>query len=151
MPRSTRNRALPEYLTLALLLTGLALLCQQQGWLWRWDHTVYDSQLRFWSRPAPDNIIIIAIDEDSLSQFGRWPWSRQVHAHLLKKISEEHPRAIAYDIIFAEPDLENPEGDTQLANEIRASVLLLTRADLRLVRLPGERSGWLVNRWHVTR
>ncbi len=121
MPGRTRNRALPEYITLALLLMGLALLCQQQDWLWRWDHTVYDSQLRFWSRPAPDNIIIIAIDEDSLSQFGRWPWSRQVHAHLLKKISEEHPRAIAYDVIFAEPDLDNPEGDTQLANEIRAS------------------------------
>ena len=141
MPGRTRNRALPEYITLALLLMGLALLCQQQGWLWRWDHTIYDSQLRFWSRPAPDNIIIIAIDEDSLSQFGRWPWSRQVHAHLLKKISEEHPRAIAYDVIFAEPDLDNPEGDTRFANEIRASgrvALPVIMEQPRLGALPVE-------------
>ena len=112
---------LPEHLTLALLLAGFAVLFQQQGWLWRWDQNIYDSQLRFWSRPSADNIIIIAIDEDSLAQFGRWPWSRQVHAHLLKKISEDQPRAIAYDIIFAEADLENPAGDVQFANEIRNS------------------------------
>ena len=63
MPRSKRKRTLPEHITLALLLVGLALLCQQQHWLWRWDHTIYDAQLRFWSRPAAENIIIIAIDE----------------------------------------------------------------------------------------
>ena len=119
MPRSERNRTLPEHITLALLLVGLALLCQQQHWLWRWDHNIYDSQLRYWSRPAPENIIIIAIDEDSLAQFGRWPWSRQVHAHLLRKISEARPRAVAYDIIFAEPNHGDPDGDVQFANEIR--------------------------------
>ena len=31
MPRSKRKRALPEHITLALLLVSLALLCQQQG------------------------------------------------------------------------------------------------------------------------
>ena len=66
MPRSKRKRVLPEHITLALLLVGLALLCQQQRWLWRWDQNIYDAQLRFWSRPAAENIIIIAIDEDSL-------------------------------------------------------------------------------------
>jgi CHASE2 domain-containing sensor protein/signal transduction histidine kinase len=121
MPRRKRNRALLEYLTLALLLVGLALLCQHQGWLWRWDNNIYDAQLRFWSRPASDNIIIIAIDEDSLSQLGRWPWSRQLHARLLERISGENPRAIAYDVIFAEPDLGNPDGDMEFADEIRNS------------------------------
>ena len=113
--------ALPEHIVLALVLVGLALLCQQQGWLWRWDHNIYDAQLRFWSRPAPDNIVIVAIDEDSLAQFGRWPWTRQIHAHLLRKLSEEQPRAIAFDIIFAEPDLRDLQGDRQLASEIRSN------------------------------
>ena len=118
MQSGKRHRALPEHITLALLLVGFALLCQHQGWLWRWDHNIYDSQLRFWSRPAADNIMIVAIDEDSLSRFGRWPWPRFVHAHLLRKISEDKPRAIAYDIIFAEPDLGNPESDEQFAEAI---------------------------------
>lgn len=121
MPHRIRNRALPEHIILALLLVGFALLCQHQGWLWRWDHNIYGSQLRSWSRPAPDNIIIVAIDEDSLAQYGRWPWTRQLHARLLGKISKEKPRAVAYDVIFAEPDLGNPEGDAQFADEIRNS------------------------------
>lgn len=121
MPPRKRHRALPEHIILALLLVGLALLCQQQGWLWRWDHNIYDAQLRLWSRPAPDNIVLVAIDEDSLAQFGRWPWTRQIHAHLLRKLSAEQPRAIAFDVIFAEPDLRDLEGDKQLASEIRSN------------------------------
>ena len=97
MPRGLRKQTLPEYITLALLLAGFAVLFQQQGWLWRWDQNIYDSQLRFWSRPAADNIIIIAIDEDSLAQFGRWPWTRQVHAHLLKKISPIYAQGFLVD------------------------------------------------------
>ena len=121
MPGSPRQHALPERLTLALVLVGLAVLCVQQGWLWRGDQLIYDAQLRFWSRPAPDDIIIVAIDEASLAQFGRWPWPRQVHAQLLKKIMDESPRAVAFDIIFAEPDLKNPAGDAQFAEAIHAS------------------------------
>lgn len=119
MPTRKRHSAIPEHFVLALLLVGFSLLCQQQAWLWRWDHNIYDAQLRFWSRPAADNIVIIAIDEDSLAQFGRWPWTRQIHAHLLRKLSAERPRAIAFDIIFAEPDLRDLEGDRLLAEEIR--------------------------------
>lgn len=125
-PGKRRGR-LPEHLILALLLVGFAVLCQQQGWLWRWDHNIYDAQLRFWSRPVPDNIVIVAIDEDSLAQFGRWPWTRQIHAHLLRKLSAEEPRAIAFDIIFSEPDLRDLEGDRQLADAVR---------NLRNVALP---------------
>lgn len=121
MPGSPRQHALPERLTLALLLVSLAVLCVQQGWLWRWDQLIYDAQLRFWSRPAPNDILIVAIDEASLAQFGRWPWPRQVHAHLLKKIMDESPRAVAFDIIFAEPDLENPASDAQFAEAIHAA------------------------------
>ena len=136
MPDRKRNRALPEQITLALLLAGFALLCQQQGWLWRWDYNIYGSQLRFWSRPAPDDIIIVAIDEDSLAQFGRWPWARIVHAHLLRKLSEEKPKAIAYDVIFAEPDLLNPDEDIQFADAIRSSGRVALPVHMELPR-PG--------------
>ena len=136
MPGRKRNRALPEQITLALLLAGFALLCQHQGWLWRWDHNIYGSQLRYWSRPAPDNILIVAIDEDSLAQFGRWPWTRQTHARLLRKLSEDKPRAIAYDVIFAEPDLGNPDGDVQFAEEIRNSGRVALPVHMELPR-PG--------------
>lgn len=110
-----------ERFVLGLVLVGLAALLVQQDWSWRWDRVFYDAQLRLWNRPAPEDIVIIAIDEATLREFGRWPWSRQVHARLLRVLNEEQPRAVAFDIIFAEPDLQDPEGDASLAGAIAAS------------------------------
>lgn len=118
MPQRTRRLAFRERAVLTLVLVGLAVALAQGNWLWRLDQLLYDVQLRLWSRPAPDDIVIIAIDEASLSRYGRWPWPRQLHARLLDKLTAEHPRAVAMDIIFAEPDLTNPVGDSQLAAAI---------------------------------
>lgn len=122
MIRSPRQGPLGrgERFILGAVLVGLAVLLVQQDWLWRWDRVFYDAQLRLWNRPAPEDIVIIAIDEDTLREFGRWPWSRQVHAHLLRVLNEEHPRAVAFDIIFAEPNLQDAEGDASFAEAIRA-------------------------------
>jgi CHASE2 domain-containing sensor protein/signal transduction histidine kinase len=104
---------------LALLLVSLASLLLSQGWLWRWDRLLYDTQLQLWSQPAPDDIVIIAIDEASLAQFGRWPWPRRLHAQLLEQLNNEDPRAIAFDIIFSEEDHQDPAGDRLFADAIK--------------------------------
>ncbi len=113
--------ALRERVVLAALLGGLAVLLVQQDWLWRWDRVSYDALLGFWQRPAPDDVVIIAVDEASLAEFGRWPWSRRLHAQLLHSLADEQPKAIAFDIIFSEPNQQDPEGDTALADAIRAN------------------------------
>lgn len=110
-----------ERLGLIAILVGLALLLSYTNWLWRLDQVLYDAQLRLWSRPAPDDIVIVAIDEASLARFGRWPWRRGLHAQLLDRLHAEQPRAIALDIIFAEPDHNDPQGDAALASAIRRS------------------------------
>lgn len=110
-----------ERLALGVVLVGLAVGLVQQDWLWRWDRVFYDAQLRLWNRPASEDIVIIAIDEATLREFGRWPWSRQVHARLLRILRQEQPKAIAFDIIFAEPNLQDAEGDAAFAEAIRAS------------------------------
>ena len=110
-----------ERFALGVVLVGFAVLLVQQDWLWRWDRVFYDAQLRLWNRPAAEDIVIIAIDEATLREFGRWPWSRQVHAHLLRVLNEEHPKAVAFDIIFAEPNLQDAEGDASFAEAIKAS------------------------------
>ena len=119
MPSSRRRLALPDHLILALLLVSFASLLVSQGWLWRWDRLLYDTQLQLWSQPAPDDIVIIAIDEASLAQFGRWPWPRRLHAQLLEKLNNEDPRAITFDIIFSEEDHQNPAGDRLFADAIK--------------------------------
>lgn len=115
MAGQPRSLATGERLTLALVLGGFAALLFYQGWLWRGDQLIYDTQLQLLSRPASDDIVIIAIDQHSLDTFGRWPWRRDIHATLLDRLAAEQPAAVAFDIIFAEPDPAYPEGDRMLA------------------------------------
>ncbi len=113
--------ALSERFLLALFLTGSAALFVHNDWLWRWDNLLYDSQLSFWKRAPSQDIVIIAIDDHSLSTLGRWPWPRSIHAKLVEKLKHENPGAIGLDIIFSEPDRYNPEHDEMLAQAIKTS------------------------------
>ena len=100
---------------------GLTVLLVQQDWLWRWDRVFYDAQLRLWQRPPADDIVIVAIDEATLRELGRWPWSRAVHAALLARLQHEQPKAVAFDVIFAEPDLQHPQDDAEFVAAVRNS------------------------------
>lgn len=48
--------------------------------------------------------VIAAIDEKSLDELGRWPWSRDIQARLVNKLTEYGARVIAFDVVFSEPD-----------------------------------------------
>lgn len=50
------------------------------------------------------NVSIIAIDEKSINEIGRWPWSRATMARLLDLLAQGSPRVIAFDILFSEPE-----------------------------------------------
>lgn len=61
----------------------------------------YAFQLRGKVKP-PDNIVIAAIDEKSISTIGAWPWSRDKIANLITKLHEAGAQVIDLDIIFSE-------------------------------------------------
>ncbi|MCX8072971.1 MAG: adenylate/guanylate cyclase domain-containing protein [Candidatus Binatia bacterium] len=61
--------------------------------------------------PHPD-IRIVAIDDASIEQLGRWPWPRNVVATLLRKIAAANPRVVAIDIVQSEPSL-HPGGEAE--------------------------------------
>ncbi|MBS3954506.1 MAG: CHASE2 domain-containing protein [Methylomicrobium sp.] len=105
-------------LGLALSLSLLAALLLNTGALSRIDNLIYDSLLRIWPRPASSEIVLIEIDEHSLHQLGRWPWSRRIHANLINALGQQGAAAIGLDIIFAEPDANDPESDSLLAQAI---------------------------------
>ncbi len=66
-------------------------------------------------REVNPNIVIIEIDDKSIEEFGRWPWTRGYHAALLEILNNNKPKAITFDIIFSEPQFEHPEEDQLLA------------------------------------
>ena len=100
---------------LFLLLPVFALILVQTNGLYRWDLLIYDWNLAAWARAPADNIIIVAIDEQSLRALGRWPWSRRLHAQLVRKLSAAGARGIILDIVFGEPDASDPAADAELA------------------------------------
>ena len=73
----------------------------QQLELW-----AYDGRLRlFMPNTLDPRVAIIDIDEKSLSAEGRWPWSRNKMALLVKQLFERYQvRVVGFDIVFAEPD-----------------------------------------------
>ncbi len=102
-------------LALVLAMLALALALSYAGGLSRWDLLFYDWNLAYQSRPPAEDIAIVAIDEQSLRELGRWPWSRRVHADLVRTLTAAGAKAVALDIVFAEPDAADPTADQDLA------------------------------------
>ena len=108
-------------LVLSALLLALAGLLTITDFLEPLNWLAYDNLIRHAGSAPPDDIVIVAIDQKSLSELGRWPWRRTYHAQLLEQLNHSNPKAIGLDIIFAEPDHRNPQDDQALAVAIRRS------------------------------
>ncbi len=131
-----RRLALREWLALFI---AMLLLAGGLGWLnglGRIDQTLYDQFVAAHGRPARDDIIIVAIDDYSLAELGRWPWPRALHAQLIDRLSKARPRAIGLDVILSEPEQAQADGgrpgDRALARALAAgtdAVLPLTTTD----------------------
>jgi adenylate cyclase len=53
-------------------------------------------------------VVIVDIDEESLGKHGQWPWPRTIIAKLVTQLTDMKAVAIAFDIVFAEPDRSSP-------------------------------------------
>lgn len=53
-------------------------------------------------------VVIVDIDEKSLAKFGQWPWPRTRVADMVQRLTDLGAAAIAFDIVFAEPDRLSP-------------------------------------------
>jgi len=66
-----------------------------------------------------NNIIIVGLDEKSLDQIGKWPWTQDKLAHLISTISRGSPKVLVLDIFLPENIDEDTSGRTELlANEM---------------------------------
>ena len=107
-----------------ILLAVMLLFAAGLGWqngLGRIDQTIYDKLITHSGRPARDDIIIVAIDDYSLAQLGRWPWPRELHARLIDRLTQSRPRRIGLDIILSEPETSPGVGDALLQTAIDQS------------------------------
>ena len=122
----------------ALILLTITFVVHVTNLFDRVDNLIFDIGQRVIQTAPPNDVVIVAIDQDSLSQLGRWPWSRQVHADLLQRLKHENSAAIGFDVIFAEPEQANPEADKALAQAIAESKNIVLPVLLETIRANGQ-------------
>ncbi|KRE47836.1 CHASE2 domain-containing protein [Paenibacillus sp. Soil522] len=95
------------------LLTAVAVFLMYKGTL---DTMDYFFQDRFMQKEsaADTRIAIIAIDDESVNEFGSWPWNRSVHAQLIDMLAEGKPAVIAFDVTFPVPSADDTSSDEAL-------------------------------------
>ena len=82
--------------------------------------------------PSWDNrIVVIAIDDASISELGQFPWPRQTHAQLLEQLWSTQPAAVSFDLLF--PDTTPDDGDLSAAIVNSANVVLAVAGGRTLV------------------
>lgn len=129
---------LAQWMLLLALLAAGVLAALRFDAFWREDLLLYDAGLP--RGPAPQDVVIVAIDDASLARIGQWPWPRSVHAELLDRLRAAGARAVALDIILTEPS-SDANDDARLAAAMRAgppTVLPLIADWQRADRAPRE-------------
>ena len=95
------------------ILVVAVLTVYRPAVLARLDNAVYDVIVRSTpTRAAAEEIVIVDIDEHSLSTVGQWPWRRDVVGRLVDRLRELGAAVVALDIIFAEPDRDSADDGT---------------------------------------
>ena len=126
---------------LALAILGAAVLIRilDPAPLQQLRLAVFDLEQRLVPRQAlgeASPVRIVQIDDDSIAEYGQWPWPRTLLATLIEKIAEAKPKVLAIDILFAAPDRTSPPALAQyrpdLPAELRDALARLPSNDSQL-------------------
>jgi adenylate cyclase len=112
------------------------------------EDLVYDAMSRRLAadRDVDDRIVIVAINEQSIAAlseiYGRPPYSRGVHALILDELTRDGAKVVAFDLLFDQENLADPEGDrafaTSLANVVTILPVQTTSASAKARPLPAD-------------
>ena len=97
---SASGRLLIEWLVVALLSLGVVWGLTRTTFSDRADNAIYDALMATQTHAASDAIFIVAIDEASLAELGRWPWPRSLHAQRLRHGEGVQKRGILEDVLL---------------------------------------------------
>ncbi|HEV2334484.1 MAG TPA: CHASE2 domain-containing protein, partial [Stellaceae bacterium] len=109
-PRGTREAGLAATLAIATLLF---LTVEDPALVRGLETASLDLRFRLRGAQAPEpETVIVLVDDHSLARLGRWPLSRRLFAKAVQLLDRAGARVIAFDLLFAEPELP-------IANDLR--------------------------------
>jgi CHASE2 domain-containing sensor protein len=90
----------------AAIVLVVLILNQATDTIGTLERRFYDFGVTSSSRAPSDRVAVIAIDDQSIANIGRWPWSRDVHAEMIDKLATAKAKTIVYSVFFSEPQID---------------------------------------------
>jgi adenylate cyclase len=129
----------------ALVSCGLALAAYGTHLLRSLEGSAVDARFKIrGTEKPPSNIVIVGIDDRTLSTLNyQYPYPRIVEGRLLSRILAEHPKAVAWDIVFKQKSIFGANGAAVGLSASQAGKLADTD-DLSLLNTIGNANGKVV-------
>ena len=108
---------------IGLLVVLLFLFSANSDLMQSLERKAYDLGVRATSRIPSDKIAVIAIDDQSIANLGRWPWPRALQAQMLDILAAGQVKVVGNTVLFFEPQV-----DAGLAYITKIGALLQTSA-----------------------
>ncbi|OFZ67598.1 MAG: serine/threonine protein kinase [Betaproteobacteria bacterium RBG_16_56_24] len=89
-----------------LLVALVFLLGANSDLMQSLERKAYDLGVLASSRVPSDKVAVIAIDDQSIANLGRWPWPREIHAKMIDILAAGHAKAIGHTAFFFEPQVD---------------------------------------------
>ncbi len=163
-PHVPAHRDGKPWLSIAVLVAIIAMRIVDTSTMERLRLDYFDFQQSAWPRSLEgQRVVIVDVDESSLTWVGQWPWPRSTVARLTSEIAAMGPAMIGFDVLFPEPDrlspqqiirslpsidpesrshlLSLPSNDTLLADSFRRVPVVLAMAALPATAAVGNSSG----------
>lgn len=103
-PRKNFWRA--DWFTGIAMVVAVALLHVSSDLIGSLERRFYDVASTSAVREPSDRIAVIAIDDQSIANLGRWPWPRNVHAQLIDLLAAARAKTIVHTAFFFEPQVD---------------------------------------------
>jgi serine/threonine-protein kinase len=88
------------------------------------ERSIYDLGVRARDRTPSDRIAVIAIDDQSIQNLGRWPWPRNLHAQLVDRLRAGGAKVIGNTVFYSETEQDaGAAAIDELAKALQASPL----------------------------
>lgn len=100
---------------IAVMFIFILLHLAQPSVLAEAGNLVFDAYQRLAPRPYQATPVkVVDIDDETLKLLGQWPWPRTDIARLVETLHRAGAAAIAFDMVFSEPDRTSPARIAQL-------------------------------------
>ncbi|PMS13512.1 CHASE2 domain-containing protein [Trinickia caryophylli] len=129
--RPETRRYLLEWFAITCIGMAVVFACSLGNATAGLDRRIYDKLLQLHPRALAPEIAMVEIDDATIRQFGRWPWSRELQARLLAAAADAGAAAIVYDVLLTDPW----RGEAPLSEALRKVPTFLP---LTLRRVPND-------------